>query len=76
MSSILVRDLDARVVNRLKAIARRHGRSLQREVKVILAEAASFFSAGAVEAAEKWRKNLAGRKFSDSSVLLREDRDR
>lgn len=76
MSNILVRDLDTRIVGRLKAIAKRHGRSLQGEVRAILTEAASFLMSEAAIASARWRKNLASRKFSDSSGLIREDRDR
>jgi len=76
MSNILVRDLDSRIVNRLKAVAKRHGRSLQGEVKAILLEAVSFLAAEARAASLRWQKRLAGRKFGDSSGLIREDRDR
>ncbi len=40
MPQVLVRDLDAAVVERLKQRARRHGRSLQKEAKAILEAAA------------------------------------
>lgn len=76
MSDILVRDLDTRIVGRLKAVAKRHGRSLQSEVKAILTEAASFLTAEAASVSARWRRELTGRKLSDSSGLLREDRDR
>ena len=76
MSNILVRDLDNHVIGRLKAIAKNHGRSLQGEVKAILTEAVSFLSNEAVSVASSWRKNLKDRKFSDSSKIIREDRNR
>ncbi len=76
MSSILVRDLDAKIVNRLKTIAKRHGRSLQGEIKAILTEAASFLMGEAASVSAKWHKNFSGRKLSDSSTLIREDRNR
>ena len=46
---MLVRDLDPEVVERLKARARVHGRSLQKEVKVILEEAAATLSLSEAE---------------------------
>ncbi len=74
---MLVRDLDPKVVERLKARARAHGRSLQKEVKSILEEAAATLSMGeAAEAAELWQRRLAGREHSDSAELVREDRER
>jgi antitoxin FitA len=77
MARVLVRDLDPAVVERLKAKARDHGRSLQKELKVILEEAASRPSwSEAREGAERVRQMLGGRQFSDSTDLVREDRDR
>ena len=77
MAQMLVRDLDPEVVERLKARARVHGRSLQKEVKAILEEAAETLSLReAEEVAESWQKRLAGREYSDSAELVREDRER
>jgi len=77
MPSILVRNLNDKLVGRLKAIAKHHGRSLQGEVKAILTEATSFFTMDeAASVAAGWRKKLKGRQFSDSANLIREDRDR
>ena len=76
MSNILVRNLDTRLVNRLKHDAKMHGRSLQGEIKAILTQAATFLGNEAAAVSAQWHKQLAGRKFSDSSKLIREDRDR
>ena len=77
MAQMLVRDLDPEVVERLKARARVHGRSLQKEVKAILEEAAATLSTReAEEVAGSWRRRLAGREYSDSAELVREDRER
>lgn len=77
MARVLVRDLDPAVVERLKARAQDHGRSLQKELKAILEEAAAKPSWDeARDAAERVRRMLGGRQFSDSTDLVREDRDR
>ena len=76
MAQVLVRDLDPEVLEHLKSRARLHGRSLQGELKVILESAAVFSVDEARAASERWRQRLAGRMKSDSSDLLREDRDR
>ena len=77
MAQMLVRDLDPEVVERLKARARVHGRSLQKEVKAILEEAAATLSIReAEEVAGSWQRSLAGRGYSDSAGLVREDRER
>ncbi|MCX8026789.1 MAG: hypothetical protein N3A62_02885 [Thermodesulfovibrionales bacterium] len=79
MAQLLIRDLQTETVNLLKEKAKQHNRSLQREVKAILEEAAikpSVFEIRTI--AEKWRKrlNATGKTFSDSAKLLREDRKR
>ena len=76
MSSILVRDLDEDVIGRLKTSAKHHGRSLQGEVKAILTETVSFLTTEAAAVSSGWRTNLKGRKLSDSTDLIREDRNR
>jgi plasmid stability protein len=76
MSNILVRDVDTKIVNRLKTIAKQHGRSLQSEIKAILTEAASFLASEAATVSVKWHKTLSGRELSDSAALVREDRNR
>ncbi len=76
MPHLFVRDLDAATMQRLKARAKQHGRSLQREVKVILEEATALTITQARGVAEQWHKRLTGRKFTDSARLIRNDRDR
>ncbi len=77
MAQILIRNLDEKLVGRLKKQAKGHGRSLQAEAKRILEEAAPDYE-------EVWRRidrlrnklKRSGRTFSDSAELIREDRDR
>lgn len=76
MVEILVRDLDPEIVTRLKARARLHGRSLQKEIKLILEESAPVSIQQTAMLSEVWQAKLAGRKFSDSAKQLREDRNR
>lgn len=76
MAQILVRDLDATVVEGLKRRARGHGRSLQGEAKAILDAAATMSWEEARRVAGEWRERLGGRLASDSAELVREDRDR
>ena len=59
---------------RLKARARRKGVSL--ELRTILIETASQDEAGFRDRAAAFRQKLAGRRHSDSTRLIREDRDR
>jgi plasmid stability protein len=77
MAQVLVRQLDNKIVDRLKKRAKEHGRSLQSEVKTILEEAVPDYER-AWKRIEGFRKRLSrsGRKFTDSAALIREDRDR
>ena len=77
MAQVLVRQLNDKVVDRLKKRAKEHGRSLQSEVKTILEEAVPDYE-GAWKRIDSLRLRLkrSGRKFSDSAGLVREDRDR
>jgi antitoxin FitA len=76
MAQILVRNLSPEVIERLKAQAREHGRSLQAEVQRILEEAAGSRMEKARELAVRLHARLAGRHHSDSAELLAEDRAR
>lgn len=77
MAQVLVRQLDNKIVVRLKKRAKEHGRSLQSEVKTILEDAVPDYE-GAWKRIEGLCKRLrrSGRKFSDSATIIREDRDR
>lgn len=76
MKQMLVRGLPDDVVARLKARAESHGRSVESEVRTILEAAAGFSVEQTRNVIAKWQSQFAGRKFSDSSELLREDRAR
>lgn len=74
MARILIRDLDDETVKRLKDRARRHGRSLEGEARVILTRTAGLSFEEAKKLARQWHKKLAGRQLPDSTELIREDR--
>ncbi len=78
MADILVRNVPPEIVDILKRKAARHRRSLQQELLLVLEEAATRERIDPVEAAARVREQLAGygRKFSDSTALIREDRER
>jgi plasmid stability protein len=79
MAQILVRNLDKVVVDRLKKLARKEGRSLQSEVKAILEQAVNVPTVDIKSArtlVDQIRLKFRGRKFPDTVELIREDRDR
>lgn len=78
--NVLIRDLSEKTVKELKKRAADNNRSLQAELKVSLDEMADRS-----RHLRKWRKDTdriynelkkSGRKFSDSTELIREDRER
>lgn len=75
---VLVRDLDEETVNALKKRAGDSSRSLQAELKAILQEAASDNWQKTWAAADRIFEELrrSGQRFSDTTELLREDRNR
>lgn len=75
MANVLIRDLDAEVLNRLKAAAKRHRRSLQAEIHDALGRAAVTSLAETRRLSTRWLKRLAGSSQSDSAQLIGEDRD-
>jgi antitoxin FitA len=76
MSQILIRGLDEKMVAKLKVRAKRNGRSLEGEARSILESAAGASVAQSREILRKWQKAFAGRRFTDSTELIREDRQR
>jgi antitoxin FitA len=76
MAQVLVRDLDGEVIEKLKERARHNGRSLEAELRLILQRAAGEHASNALAEVERIRARFAGRSFSDSAELVREDRDR
>lgn len=76
MPNILLRDLEPQTLDRLKARAKRHGRSLQSELKILVERAAGTGGHEISVLLDRWQKRFAGRKFSSSAGLIREDRRR
>ena len=79
MAQILIRNLDKEVVEHLKERARKDGRSLQTEVRLILERAAhepKVDMETARKISELFRHRFRERKFPDTVELIREDRGR
>jgi len=76
MPDILIRGLDDKALKRLKSRAKRHGRSLQSEAKQLLEQAAGAGPEDIAAMLDGWEHRLAGRKFTSSAALIREDRRR
>lgn len=77
MPDLLVRDLDERTLELLKARARQRGRSLQAETKMILEAAARASDDEAARAlADRIFAALSDQPHPDSAALIRADRER
>ena len=74
MGQILVRNLDDRVIERLKERARRENASLEHTLREILTEAAKPSRAQIIAEVDLLRKEI-GSISGDSTDLIREDRD-
>ncbi len=75
MPNVLVRDLDAEVLERLKAAAKANQRSLQAEIHDVLRRASTRNLAETRRLSARWLKRLSRSGHSDSADLIREDRD-
>jgi plasmid stability protein len=83
MAQLVLENLDPILIEKLRIRSQQHGRSLDEELKAILAQAFDIevvceviAMAEAREKLEQARARYAGRNFSDSTELVREDRDR
>ena len=75
MPNVLVRDLDAEVLEQLKAAAKANRRSLQAEIHDVLRRASTRNLAGTRRLSARCLKRLSSSGHSDSAALIREDRD-
>lgn len=85
MTQTPVTRLNPVLVSQLESLARSHGRSLQEEIEFILQQAVQTqlrsrsigsTMTAARAAVERSQTRYAGRRFSDSAELIREDRER
>jgi plasmid stability protein len=75
MPQLLVRDVPTDIVEALKRRAAEHGRSAEAEHRAILELALRPEREGFWERAAKLREETRGRIFTDSTDLIRQDRD-
>lgn len=76
MAQVVIRNIDDEVMRRLRSRAARKGVSLERELRTILTEAVRADRRGFGSRAAAFRQKLAGRRHTDSTALIRKDRDR
>jgi antitoxin FitA len=80
MTQLILNDIDPTILEKLKARAANHQRSLEDELKAILQEAIEPDSIAKMNAfreqAAQMRQSLSKRVHTDSAKLVRDDRDR
>ena len=75
MPELVLHDLDPNLLQRLRDIASRSGRTVEQEAKLMLEESVGLARRRAAEAARRIRESHE-RTFGDSADLIREGRDR
>lgn len=78
MAQVVIREIEDETFAALKRRAKRHRRSLEGEIRLILSEAARHEDAEKVWAAvDRFHAKVkrSGRRFADSTTLIREDRE-
>ena len=76
MAQVIVRNLDDKVVAALKAKAKLHRHSLEQELRAILSGAASPSAEERLALADRIRAMTPSGRQTDSTALIREDRER
>jgi plasmid stability protein len=76
MADLILRDVDDTLIARLDAEARRHGRSLDQEVRRILAAAARPDRAQVLAELAEIRAMEQPGEYAPAEALVRADRDR
>ena len=78
MGNLTVRNLDDRVIAELKQEAKRNERSLEAEIRHLLTQRVSsrLRVADFLERSQRLAETTARTSQTDSTLLLREDRDR
>jgi len=76
MAQVIIRNLDERVVEALKARAAQRGHSLEQELREIVTAAACPSREEVLAAVDRIRAMTPDVVNMDSTELLREDRDR
>ena len=75
MADLLIRNLPPDILEALKAAAAARGRSLQAEIHDALRRASHRNLGETRRLSARWQKRLSQHRHSDSSELIRADRD-
>jgi len=77
MGNITIRNLDNKVIEKLKALAKEHERSLEAEIRALLTETVQRWSRQRfIEMARRIAAMTPDVPQTDSTEIIREERDR
>jgi ribosomal protein S21 len=76
MAQVIVRNIDDAAIRKLKRLAEREGTPLETKLRGLIVREANSDRLAFRERARALRQKVAGRRHSDSTTLIREDRDR
>ncbi|RMH32109.1 MAG: hypothetical protein D6690_14760 [Nitrospirae bacterium] len=76
MGQVIIRNLDNHIINTLKQRAKFHGRSLEEELRTILTTAVKLPAEERVRMSQTIRAMSPRRSKTDSTKLIRKDRER
>ena len=76
MGQVIIRNLDDKTIATLKSKAMLHGKSLEQELRDLVAAAARLNAGERLALADRIRAMTPRRRQSNSTQLVREDRER
>ncbi|MDD3473941.1 MAG: hypothetical protein PHS86_14250 [Syntrophaceae bacterium] len=76
MKAISIRNISDGLYEDLREMAKKNHRSMQEQIRYLLALEIKTAKAPCLDSARKWRKKLADRHHSSTTQLIREDRER
>ena len=76
MKALTIRDVDDRVYQRLRELAKQNRRSLQAQIKLILEREVELTQSCNSHKRQEWRQRLADRPWGDIAADIRRERER
>lgn len=77
MADVTIHDIDPEVLERFKATAEANGHSVEEELRAIVENRTRKLTIEETRRlAREWQERFRGQWFSDSTELIREDRER
>jgi antitoxin FitA len=77
MADVIIHDVDPEALERFKVTAEANGHSVEEELRAVIENRTRKLTIEETRhLAEEWQERFRGKFFSDSTELIREDRER